>query len=587
MIASSTDQKVQSYIDAVLADRVVVCKTIRAAVERHVRDLERAENDPKFPFRYDPIRASIALDFIEMIIKHSTGEFAGLPFLLEPWQAFGIAMMFGWVRVDDNSRRFRKVYWSMGRKNGKSMIGAALALFLASMDINPITMTPEAVAEIVLSATKREQVEKVIYQEIERMRVQSPILMQRSTDINKQIKFGHNDGTIICVGSDKPYDGLNPSAVIMDEVHAWRERHREFYNTMQTGSINRVQPLLITLTTAGDDKSYIWLEEYRYAKNVVLDVYKDESLFAFIFEIDDGDDPLDPEMWIKANPNLHVSVRFSFLEEEANRAAHSKLIKNRFTRYHANQLVTSTEAAFEIPQWDRCCGKLSDWNEADAIGVGIDLGGRDDFAAWGAVARFIHSVKKVDEEADKKDLEDGKQEESIYNFRYEIRAHVYIAEDTERDLTQAPFAQWVQDGRIKVVKYPISEMIRDILAFADEYEIEDAAYDPAGGQTMAEMLEQEGIIAARMPQTYAMFNEPLNDFKQAMSDGRLLHDGCPVLRWCIGNAVACRDRQDRWMLDKKSSIEKIDPAVSVVMGYRRAMVAAGRSTDNNLIVTQS
>ncbi len=299
MIASSTLSDVQGYIDDVLSGDIVVGQLVRAAVQRHVNDLKR-ESTKGFPYHFDANMASAACDFFPLMLRHSIGDFAGMEFHLERWQKFAIANIFGWKRDDDNSRRFRRVYWSMARKNGKSSIGAGLAIFTAMMDVNPITGKPEEVAEVILSATKKEQVEKVIYAEIERMRIRSPHIERASTRQNKQVTFKHNDGSIRCVGSDKPYDGLNPHVVIMDELHAWKEHHRKFYDTMLTGSGYRRQPLIITITTAGDDKSYLWLEEYNYAKGVALGDITDEQVFSYCFECDPDDDPLDEANWVKA-----------------------------------------------------------------------------------------------------------------------------------------------------------------------------------------------------------------------------------------------------------------------------------------------
>lgn len=576
MIDNASLAGMRSYIDDVINGHVEVCNCVRGAVERHIADLDRAKNDDSFPYHFDEMRASLALDYFPLTLRHSIGEYEGLNFLLEPWQAFGIGCIFGWLRDDDDSRRFRKVYWSMARKNGKSCMGAGAGLFLASLDMNPLTRKPESVAQVILSATKRDQAEMVIMAEALRMRHQNPMISSRSEYLNKKMRFFHNDGVMTCVGSDKPYDGLNPSGIMMDELHAWRQEHKDFYDTMITGSGSRSQPLLMILTTAGDDRSYIWLEEYRHAKNVALNRYKDEALFSLIFELDEDDNPFDEDLWIKANPNIDISVKRSYLREEAVRAKATKIGTNRFTRYHGNRLVSSNEQAFNMAHWDDCTGDLGDWTKADAIGVGIDLGGQDDFAAWGAVARFLDGTKEVE-------TADGETEKRAI-FRYEIQAKVYIAQDTDRDLTVAPFAQWINEGRITVAKFPISNMMSDILEFHQGHYFEDVAYDPAGGQTLAELMEQEGIIPAKFSQTYVMFNEPLNDFAQAMADGRLRHNGCPLLRWCAGNAVAVRDRQERWMLDKRNSVDKIDPIVAVVMGYRRSMLAAGSLTDDNLIV---
>ena len=560
MICSGQNSEIQEYIDAVLSGEVVACKLTRQAVERHVRDLSQ-QGEPEFPYYFNARHAEAVCEFFPIVLRHSIGDFAGFPFELEAWQKFALWTLFGWKRTADDSRRFRKLFWSMARKNGKSSIASGIAIFLAMMDVNPLTGKPEEVAEVILAATKKEQVEKVIYAEIERMRLRSPFIEKASSRINKQITFRSNAGSIRCVGSDKPYDGLNPHAVLMDELHAWREHHRKFYDTMQTGSGYRRQPMIGTVTTAGDDTSHLWLEEYRYSQGVLDGSIKDESFFAYVFEIDEDDDPLDEANWIKANPNLGVSVKLDYLRDQAKQAAASKLSLNRFTRYHCNRLVSSMEKAFDLDQWDAAKGELSDWSEADAIGAGVDLGGRDDFAAWGMVARF---------ELDQEDHE-GKPV-----YRYELRSQAYIAADTERDLNKQPFANWVYDGLLLKCKYPTADLRDELIERVGEYGVHAVAYDQYNAQQLGDELTSEGITAARMSQSYLMFNEPIRDFLQAMKDGRITHDGKPLLRWCAGNAIIVRDRNDRWMFDKRSSGEKIDPIVAVVMAFRMASLAPAR-----------
>lgn len=560
MIAFATDQKVQGYIDGVLDGSIVVCELVRKSVERHAKDLSR-QSTATFPYHFNRMHAAGAVDFFPMLLKHSIGDFAGRPFELEPWQAFAVWCIFGWKRDDDNSRRFRKVYWSMARKNGKSSVAAGFAFLLGMLDINPETGKPESVAEIILSATKKEQVEKVIYAEVERMRVQSKEIAAMSTRENKQITFKHNMGSIRCVGSDKPYDGLNPHCVIMDELHAWKEHHRKFYDTMQTGSGYRRQPLFLTITTAGDDQSHLWRDEYEYASGVALGTIKDEQVFSCIYEIDEKDDPLDESVWIKSNPNLGVSVRIEYLRQLAREAAHQKLALNRFTRYHGNRQVSSTEKAFDLIAWDRCVGELSDWSKADAISAGVDLGARDDMAAFAMCARFV-----MDDSGDK----------PIY--RYEIKAVPYMAQDTERDLDKQPWAEWIYNDMIRKRQYPTLSLRDDLIVQCGEYDIPQVAYDPYNGQSIGEELTTEGVTAVRMAQNPSQFNEPIRDFLKCMTDGRLRHDGNPVLRWCANNAVLKKDNADRWMFDKASSGEKIDPIVASVMAFRLCSLAPQRPT---------
>ena len=560
-------QQWERYAQRVENGDVIVSKYVRLAVERFRRDMKR-QSTPTFPYHFDEQKAQNVIDWFPACLRHSIGEHAKDKFFLEDWQAFGVAMIFGWQRDDGRGRRFRRVLWTLARKQGKSTLASGIALFMAAFDFNPVTDEPEGQAQVIMAATKREQSEKVIFAECLRMRHQSKILRQGSTVANKVITFHHNGGNIQAVGSDRPFDGLNGHLVILDETHAFTKTHKKFYDTMLTGSGSRVQPLTLTVTTAGDDQSHIWLEDITFCRQVLDQVVDEESVFPFIFELDSDDDPFDEDMWIKANPNLGVSISMDFLRQQIKPAIKNPQALNRFKRYHANVLVSSTERIFNLEDYDKCASDLSDWSKADAVGCGIDLGGRDDLAASAFVARF---------ETDDTDSE-GRP---IY--RYEGLVKSYIARNTTRDLAAIPFCDFIEKGLIRVTKSPIADLQADLINDYWELHCTDCAIDPYQAQTIAERLEQEGIIVANMAQTTRHFNEPITEFRQALADGRFAHTGDPLLRWCLNNAVAVKDRSDRWMYDKASSAQKIDPLVALTMAFARAMYAPARLDGNHFI----
>jgi phage terminase large subunit-like protein len=558
MIASGIGGKVQGYIDGVLSGEIVACKRVKAAVRRHLNDLER-QSTPEFPYYFDSRWAGAVCDYFPAMLRHSIGEYEGNPLDLEPWQYFGLWVAFGWKRDADSSRRFRKIYWSMGRKNGKSTLSAGVCHFAACADVNPKTGRPESVGQVLLTATKKEQAD-VVYSECSRMRKRSAIIQKMSDEKNEQIIYTHNGSYIRKVSSDKPFDGLNPHLVVMDELHAWGEYHRKFYDTMLTGFAARTQPLQFIVTTAGADDSHLWRENYEHACNILDGVFTDETTFAMVYELDEGDDLGDESLWIKANPNIGVSVKVDFLREEWNRCKHTPIGRNRFKRYYCNQMVTSTERAFDPGMFEQCVGDLSDWREADAVGAGVDLGSRDDLSAYALCARFPigHS-------------DDGKP-----LYRYEIQSQAYIADDTKRSLAEMPWTTWIYEGEIIKSRYATEDLQADLLAKCVEYGVEMLAYDPHNGQQMGEAMTREGVNAVRMPQNQSNFNEPIRDFLKLVREGRIRFSRSGVLRWAAGNAKICSDRQERWMFDKRDSDEKIDPIVAAVMAFRVASLAPER-----------
>jgi phage terminase large subunit-like protein len=559
---------VDKYVRDVLSGRIVSCVSHRAAVRRYVNDLER-QNSDDFPYYFSLDVASAHCDFFPEVLKHSIGKSSGMPFNLEPWQLFGIWNIFGWKRCEDRTRRFRRVFWTMARKNGKSTLGSGIALDGGMADVNPFTGRPEDVAEIVLCATKKEQAQKVMYAEIERMRSQSEHVKALSTPINKQITFSHNKGYIHCIGSDKPFDGLNPHMVLMDEKHAWREHHRKFYDTMMTGSGNRSQPLIIDFTTAGDDTSQLWQEDYDYATGVVRGDFVDESYFSYIFELDENDDALDESLWPKANPNIGVSIGLESLREAAAKAKTSPVELNRFTRYHCNRKVSAYERFILPADWDDIADSLSSWRHADAITAGIDLGGRDDLASFGVIARF-----PVDEDEEGKTI-----------WRYEGFTKSFIVDETKRDLKKQPWAGWIATGELTVVRYVVASLRDEFLRVAEEIGIRAVAYDPYNAAQLGDELSQAGLDVIKMPQNCFQFHEPMQELTAAIRENRFTPDKTDnILRWCALNMMTISNAQGKIMPDKRNSSEKIDAAVALLMGIRLAMLAPSRPTGSLFIV---
>lgn len=562
-------EKMDKYVSDILSGDIASCSTIHGAVQRHQRDMEN-QNSDDFPFYFDRDHANNVLTFFPTLMRHSIGRDAGKPFELLPWQCFAVASIFGWKNTETDVRRFSKAFISVARKNGKSCTASAIAHYMAGFDLNPESGEFEGVAQVVLAATKKEIAARVIFAEAVRMMNQSPILKDMAEIKNHQITYKHNGGHIFCTGSDKDISGLNPHLFCLDEIHAMRAEggQGEFWNTALSGSGARVQPLILFTTTAGSTNSLLWLEQYKYAKSVAINDFKDDSYFSLNYEMDDDDDVFDPANFIKANPCLGVTVDEDYLNEQMLPALGDSMAETRWRRFHCNQMVSNTDAAFNMDEWDACAGELSDWNEADAVGAGVDIGGRSDLASFSLVARFdTGETIQPDEDSEPTPI-----------YRYEARTWEYLATDTERDITIKPFVDFVDAGLIRTSKYPISELEKDLVRQCYKLGCQEVAFDPYGAQKTGEYVESEGLIPMSMTQSCRMFNEPIEVLRGCIKDGRFRHDGNPCLRWMISNAVVVYDRNERIMYDKKTSAEKIDGVVSMTMALSRAMHAPPRTS---------
>lgn len=554
MIATKTNGRlVESYCRGVLDGSIVAGEMVKAAVRRHRSDLKRSK-DLDWPYEFDAVTAERACAFFPLALRHSIGEWAGTPFELSDWQLFVVWCVFGWKQRADGCRRFRKCYISVARKNGKSTMAAAIALLLLIAD-------GEQGAQVFVGATKHEQA-CIVHGEAERMirSTSSPMLRKMCELHRNNISVPSSNSFMRPCSSDKPYDGLGPHGVIFDELHAYRETHRPFYETMVSGSAARRQPLEVIITTAGDNNSLIWKEEDAYISQVVEGVIENNRVFGFIARLDKDDNPFDETNWAKANPNLGLSVKPEYLREKAHDAEHKSLAYNIFLRYHCNMEVSSVEQALTRELWDSAKGTLTDWSDADCLGAGFDIGGRDDLAGAAICARFL-----IGED------EDGEQQ-----WRYEFRTRGYLSSKTTRDLQKEPCASWIQRDKLTCVEHVIPKLRDDLLAECRQYGCKEVAFDPHNARQCADELEQEGMELVLMPQTCGHFNEPIRELISALKAGRVTHDGDEVLRWCMLNMTIKQNARSEWMPDKSTSQEKIDVAVAALMAFRTAMFGKSR-----------
>lgn len=544
-------QIVNGYCDDVLAGRVATSNAVKAAVRRYLSDVERART-PEFPYYFDSVDAERACEFFPRLLRHYEAPFVGQPFKLEPWQVFIVWNVFGWKR-EDGTRRFRKAFVLVARKNGKSAFSAGLALFMLFAD-------GEAGAQCFVSATKMEQAQ-LIFGAAKKMLHRSPTLLKYADARTNNIAFPKNNSFLRPLGSDKPFDGLNISTCLFDELHAWQEYHRKFYDTMTTGSGTRLQPLQVTTTTAADQSGRIYHEEVDYIRGILAGTFSDEEVFGVLYELDEDDDPFDESVWVKANPNLGVSVRLDYLQKQAREAKAKPTTLNRFLRYHCNRNVSSIEGGFTPEMWAKIQGELSDWGEAEKIGAGIDLGGWDDLAAIGFVAAF-----RV-----------GEDKDGLPLYRYEAKSFTFCSTEGKRDLGTQPFAEWIAGGKLEAGKHVVTMLVDRLVEECERLGVAFVAFDPFNALFVAEHLEKNGLQPVKMPQSHVHFNEPISAVLEASTNGRLIVPADdPVLKWCALNMAFHRNNRDQVMPDKGNSKDKIDAMVAVLMAFKACAASPAR-----------
>ena len=271
-------------------------------------------------------RAALAAErFFERVIRHTKGKWAGQPFALQPWQRDEIIRpIFGWKRRD-GSRRYRRAYIEIPRKQGKSTISSGVALLLLLADGEPG-------AEIYSAAADRAQA-AIVFDQAKQFVEGSPLLSKELRVYRNHISAPRTNSIYRVLSADAfTKHGLNAHGIVFDELHA--QPNRELWDVLATSMGARRQPLMVAITTAGYDRNSICWEQHEHARRVIDDPAFDPEYFGFIAAAEEGDDWTSPATWRKANPSLGVTVTEEYLAGECQRALASPAYQNTFRRLY-------------------------------------------------------------------------------------------------------------------------------------------------------------------------------------------------------------------------------------------------------------
>jgi phage terminase large subunit-like protein len=536
----------QQYIDHVLDGTQPACAHVRAAVQRHVDDLANADQRGLY---FDETRAKLVIAFFSLL-KHSKGEWAGMPVVLEPWQQFVLWCVFGWMR-DDGTRRFRTVYLEVGRKNGKTTLAAGIGLYLLVADNEPG-------AEIYTAATKLDQA-VIAHSEATRMVKSSAVLRQQVRVYRNNLHVVDTASKFEPLGRDADsLDGLNVSGAICDEIHAWRTR--ELWDVLETATSARRSPLLFAITTAGSGTTSLCAELHDYAIQTATGVIEDDTFYGLVYTLDEGDDWQNPDCWIKSNPNLHVSKKLDDMTMLANRAAHVPARQTAFMRLHCNLWVQAHSKWLDIAAW-RACGAAVDAHglAGRTCYAGLDLSSTTDITALVLVFPPVA---------------DGDAYQALCRF--------FIPDDsiTERSRTdRVPYDAWLRSGHVtatpgNVIDY--DHVLAQLDADAQLYDLAEIAFDRWGASRLMTQMADHGHSVIQFGQGFASMSPPMKELEKIILSKQLAHGDHPVLTWMADNLVARTDPAGNIKPDKERSREKIDGMVALIMALDRAVRAVGR-----------
>jgi phage terminase large subunit-like protein len=527
------------YAENVVKGRVPACKWVRLACQRHLNDLAK-QRDPKFRYRFDPKTAEKWCKFLELL-PHTKGKWARSNQLirLEPWQCFKTCVLLGWLRKDDGLRRFRKAFIEEPRKNAKSTWAAGIGLGMLTID-------GEHGAEVYSGATTEKQAWEV-FRPARLMAQRSP-QFQSAFDVTVNASNLHilGDGSRFEPVIGNPGDGASPSCAIIDEYHEHDTDAQ--VDTMETGMGAREQPLLLVITTAGDNLAgpcYALLQE---AQKVLEGVWENDELFALVYTIDDGDDWTKEATLRKANPNFGVSVDADFLRSRQTEAIRNPRKAGVFKTKHLNLWVQSRSAYFDIRRWIESADpslKIEKFR-GKPCRVGVDLASTTDIAA----------VEIVFE----------------YGAGYARFGRYYLPEATIELPENEHYRAWRDAGWITQTDGDMVDYITirdDILQIADEHQLLELAFDPFQAMMMMSELGSKGVACVEVRPTVPNFSPAMKRVDGLIRSRKIAHNGDPVMLWMWSNVTARTDAKDNVYPRKERPENKIDGPIAHLMVQAR------------------
>lgn len=539
---------IREYVELIKRGKIKTSARVRKVYTRLLKEIDRPPKN--FKYYFDEETGERPISFIETFCKQSQGDL-GAPLELELFQRAYIQALFGFLDKETGYRRFRETMFLVGRKNGKTTLMAGIALYLLTADY-------EGAAEIYSVATKKDQARKALTEAVNMIK-QSPELRALLKKRRNDVYFAATSSKFEALASDSnTLDGLNSHGVIIDELHAIRDRN--LYEVMKQSTSSRRQPLIVMITTAGTVRECIFDDMYEYACRVADGEEVDEAFLPILYELDERSEWLDPKMWIKANPGLgkikQVETLRSFVERAKKNPADRAgvLCKDFNVRENDSTAwlpfdVINNEATFD----------LADVYDTYAIG-GCDLSSTTDLTCATLLIRkpndktvyvlqhYFLPQARIDELADKKQRSGGHSND------------------------EAPYKLWAERGLLTAcqgARVNYSDVTAWFVQMREQYKIDcwKCGYDRALAGYWVDEMTANGFTMDKVIQGTYTFSQPMRELGAALQDKLVNYNNNPVLKWCLSNTGKKEQGLNNIMPVKISEKRRIDGMVSLLNAW--------------------
>lgn len=532
---------VREYYDRIKCGDIITSRRVKTVYERLIKEMDAAGDDS--PYYFDEDAGERPILFIETFCKQSQGTI-GAPLELELFQKAYMQTLFGWLEKDTGYRRFRETMFLCGRKNGKSTLLSGIALYMLIADY-------EGAAEIYSVATKKDQAKKVLTEAVNMIK-QSPELRAVVKKRRNDVYFPATSSIFEALASDSnTLDGLNSHAVIIDELHAIRDRN--LYEVMKQSTSSRRQPLVVMITTAGTVRECIFDDMYELACKIADGKTKDDTFLPILYELDARDEWTNPQMWIKANPGLGKIKQYKTLAAFVERAKNNPadlpgvLCKDFNIRENQSNVWLSFEQIKNNATFD-----ITEVYDTYAIG-GCDLSATTDLTAATLLIRKPGS-------------------NIIYVLQHYFLPEARVEHLEDKNTNEAPYRIWAERGLLTLCsgnRVNFSDVTAWYCQMRDEYKIDafKIGYDRALAGYWVEEMKANGFTMEPVAQGPFTWSQPMREMGAALADKIVNYNNNPMLIWCLSNTAVKKSGLNNIQPVKITDKRRIDGAVSLLNAW--------------------
>ena len=520
------------YAKDVVSGKILACQWVKLACNRFLDDINSQE------YYFDEKKYNTLTTFTG-VMKHYSSGAAGKPFILEPWEDFIICNIFCLYRVDTRRRKYKTAHISVSRKNGKTTLAAALGLFSLIADGEPAS-------SVIMAANSREQAH-IDFDAASAFARQLDPRKKSLKVLRNEIVFQKNNASLKVISADASTgDGLNPQLVVLDELHEAPDS--KLFDVLRSGQGFREQPLMLSITTAGFRIGGFCNQYEDYCKEILMGQKVDDTLFALLYTLDDGDDWTDESNFIKSNPNLGITVKRDWLSEQVNQAKNSPTLEVGVKTKNLNVWCSSSttwipEQYIRKSLMDVDLTEFKNKNNY-LVYLGFDLAAISDLTAV--------SIMFVDPDT----------EEYIFKTWY------YLPKSAlDGKYNSELYKMWSSKGFLTLTDSETTDynyIQNQIVYLYETFDVQGVFFDSWNAQMLVNNLTNLGLPMTAYSQSIGNFNKPTKEMERLVLSDKVRFDNNPITRFCFDNVELKVDLNGNSKPVGDHNAKKIDGVISML-----------------------